>query len=354
MSVLAVSKRILVFAVAFASGAAMAAKDCDTSAVNPSAAGKAVVKPTQTLDQIFEKAVSDLDKAMIRDGENADGFIFNYKGVRSKAMELEELARFYQDLPGQKTKLIMIGIKSSVKELEDRLGKIGAIDDAYQINKSKKLYGILQSMIAEHRQWLLTAPPLIPGIRLALKNADLPDIEKNRDYVLRRMQEKLRDLPEDMKEGKYSPSGKVYSEKELEKKAHELRRDLRRITILMAVTGQFKLSNEVDGGSADVNAILKRFEYLKTDAIADSPYAKLPGAKTALPILVPRVLFLLITKVVNDIGIAKDEAINQNIFFDNGLADHGADLEALTRAVLPQIELLVQSKALEALAESLR
>jgi hypothetical protein len=301
--------------------------------------------------EIFEKAAVDLEKALERSTDNEGVFLKAYKSVRSKAMDLEELARFYTDLPDAKSAKRMQEIKVITKDLEDRLGELGELDELYALNGAAELKLKRSQAVREAMAWIEEHDSLIADLHRAIMECELPEGEANRAYVRERMLRKLTKLNRAIDKGDYYPSkGAVYTALEMEDRAHQFRRDLRRISIFMSVTGQFELREGLKSGVPKADALIAKHAKLKDHPIAKTPYAKLSPPKTENPILVPRELFLYLTLMIENIGVVKDDAIYQHMLHEMGIAKRPADLEKLSAEVIPLIEEISADSVLNAMA----
>jgi hypothetical protein len=332
-----------------------------------------LIMEDQPLNRTFELAMNDLERNLLlmQTGTLYD-FANRYSAARSAAFKVEELARFYYELPGKHNEDRFREIHDLAKQLEDKLGEFNEYDELYKspvygVEQKESLRKAMVENMNSMQNWLRTSEPhwqvahksemnpkdfAVARMRELLGQVKLPSTKENREYAAKRMVDVILKVDKHLNDGDYSPGKKgVYKKDELESKAHQLRRDIRRITMVMAYSTMFELRDDLDGGSDEANALQKVLLPLEGSDVASSPFAKLPKATIRRPIAVPRALFLAITQVVAEFGAAKDGAVNTNLLHEMGLSEEGADMKALTEKYSKQIEFLKSTGLLRLLAE---
>lgn len=224
--------------------------------------------------------------------------------ARKQAFMMEGLLRFSDGVGAPKR---LAAALVEVKELEDALG---AFDHALAMQAEGRAHGIdprAQAVLDQHvvaaREaaravlqdgWLPRGgkSAKLEDVVDAFRRADLGKSKKDAARARARLVEIVRGVEE--------KAGRLDMTK-LEKGLHELRRALRWIPIsMMALDGLVVLEDDTK--------TKPRFEALRDDPVAKSPFARLPPStheKDA--IAVPRALFLALSKAIADLGALKDE-----------------------------------------------
>ncbi|HMN70188.1 MAG TPA: hypothetical protein PKC28_16735 [Bdellovibrionales bacterium] len=255
-------------------------------------------------ERAFRRALTKLSVELKR--LQSRDFKRRYRQARVHAFEIEFLAKFFDKLPGGRHWRVMRDLS---KELEDHLGRFDELD---AVGRAKA------RDVARMREWLVEeawTPLRDPDSKLHEIKGRLDRIEWLRDkdlrvYAIKRLSQQLEKLQLEIKAGQYDPkSERGYTFAENETKVHELRRNIRKISMYMNyLGGVFKLVDRAPNrGHAELMA---RFAPLKKTALAKQSFAKLPPARIARPVTVPRPYFLAITRFVFELGEAKDRAVN--------------------------------------------
>jgi hypothetical protein len=156
--------------------------------------------------------------------------------------------------------------------------------------------------------------------KLVAQLEDLDDSEL-RVAVAQKMVKVLKELQENVDRGLFSPQkNSGYTLKEVEGKVHELRREIRKVPMYAGyLEGVFGLSDKITHGAKQAERALALYAGLTDSPLAKSPFALLPKASITKPLLIPRPLFLAVTKYVSDLGLAKDWAQNIERLVETGL-----------------------------------
>lgn len=215
--------------------------------------------------------------------------------IRGHAFNLEELLRAYQKQHDKK----LAPLFTLIKGLEDNFGQY--IDGEEHLKRAKEM-GISPKTIQfleaevekriETLQNFLKKNPIPANIEKTLYQIDWDGENNDRKFLLRHFQdlfEKIETFPYDLKEtqGEYG--------------LHQLRRDLRKTSILQLILN-------TDGSLILSDENFPKFEFLKKDKeFLNSKYGFLPNKVPAeYPILYPHTLYLVGAKQVQQLGTAKD------------------------------------------------
>lgn len=219
--------------------------------------------------------------------------------VRTLAFRLQGLGHLYKDADSRLFK----DIRQVAKNLEDALG---AYDLARELHKAALKTGRpdLIARLGQNRDeakqrlgnFLVSDPILgnplaLRNFIIAVENFHWAKPEKDREYVLKQLIDMVDDLNSNVKHDKYTRD-------DIENGLHELRRQLRWFLICaLAMDGL------VSDQSNPPNLLPGWQQYVSP---TPGPYIRFSLPYTTDPILVPKVTFAALSKLVVDLGQVKD------------------------------------------------
>jgi hypothetical protein len=271
----------------------------------------ALGEPSQA--ERFEPALTTL-RSILESGDAAVIADDLAKRGRGPLFQIEGLSRLYQS----RYEKTMGPLREQSKALEDRVGKL--IDLNEHIEFAKKV-GAPDAVVAymsgkrdQYRAGLieyLTAEgwagggKKLEGWEKAVRKTDWDGPKKDREYVVG----ELFDLTQEIRK-------KPFNLRELQTGLHEFRRRTRWLLIYSQALGALV---DFDGRP------LEKFGAVLQDPVAETPYGKLPiGPKEKFPILLPREVYLELTKAVEELGYAKDTGEAQYEWLPEALLHSGA------------------------------
>jgi len=226
---------------------------------------------------------------------------------RTFLFDLEAEARIYMNADKKKMKAVL----KTFKKLEDALGQYD-----FWLELEKKLIKvaadarILQKQTAKTlteknklirflkaNDWInSSARPAAQklhfvGLRAKIYKADLPNANKDRQYVLAVLQDYIKSLHKAVKDGEYDPN-------EVESGIHELRRDLRWISIYIKNNEDMVLLDKTSVPIEQYRPLIK--------SMKDNPYVQLKKPTHENPIVVPFSLFAALVDIIGRLGQVKD------------------------------------------------
>ncbi len=272
---------------------------------------------------VLTKALSNLKKSLLKAQRNEAAFLKLYTTVRQHAFEVEMLAKFYRKA-GANDKKYWIEIQFCTKGLEDRLGAFGEVVEmvdyceTHDIHLSGKLTGAavfnkMQSRAyLELKRWMKsegwTNSSAHKKLCRAFASIHWLDDKAIRKYCRQRLESVMVKLQRNIDCGKYDSRRRSgYEFREVEFKVHELRREVRLVAqYITYVGGIFALTNRFPGATGQEHKTLKRYASLLKTKLVKSPFARLPKARIKKPLPISQALFLLINRLVEELGRAKD------------------------------------------------
>ncbi len=242
----------------------------------------------------FEKPFSALE-SMFASNDPVEVVEALAKAGRGPLFQVEGLARLYQAQHPPKLGVL----REQSKWLEDRVGKL--VDLGLHIQFAKDVGAPLQTIEVLERErrefrdklarklekkgWVGDESSIIASWRQTLQS--LSWAENDREFVL----DRLIELTDELRKEKWDI-------RELQTGLHDFRRRVRWLLIYVQALGNFV---SFDGRP------LPAYAEILQDPVAEGKFGQLPeGKRVKFPVLIPREVYLELTKAVDRLGMAKD------------------------------------------------
>lgn len=296
-----------------------------------------------------------LDKLSVKLGSEAKVDYLVKEDLRGDAFRLQGLARLYREYP-ESPKLFEAWWSTS-KAIEDLMGDYGFKTDrvafAAKVKAPEELVAHFQKKADKEKQKVIDQVDDDLGLvdlQTKLSKVRWLTYEKDREFAVARIAEEARKIQKDLSKGEYDLS-------ELEKGIHELRRDVRWISIYAAGLNGLVITSD-DGCPIQEYVPLLKSEY------ATGKFSKLGGPEEKIqPCPIPRCSYLALSRIVDLLGVIKDVGQAEEYLtkgFKSALGLKTKQAQERTLALLPKHPLYTRmrqhfpkQKNYEAMAETL-
>ena len=274
-------------------------------------------------------AVKNLQVELRRMERSESSFLEAYRRARLNAFQLEFLAKFLRKSKTSNREIFEV-LHATTKEIEDRLGAFNETDELITLCEKQDIHLGPKKTAADHyihrrhKEWKILNSWLKASGWYKQKSHEIQELlngledyqpKELRDSALKKMIKVTTELQAAVDSGDYSPKRQSgYQVPEVERKVHELRREIRKIPMYASyLPGLFTLTSEKVPGSIFYQPLAKT-------ALAKSDYAKLPAVTVNRPLKISLYHYLAINRYVQELGVAKDWAQNLERLRKDGLS----------------------------------